>query len=627
MTEYGRGGGSPPWHPEDPLYGDQGWDGQQTADGRAPYGHQDPGYTDAYQQHPQQQYHQHEQPYPQQQQQQQPYQQQQHQQQQPYPQHQQHQQQYQQWDAQGGHHPGEPHPGHHPQQGGYPDQGGQQYTQGGYPYGWEGGPQDTGQGHAAPGPYGAGPGQPGDPYGHPGPGVHPQQGAAPGHPQTGGPDPGGDPGEHRFFAGRPDSAAGRRGDGPGGDGGFGSSGGPEGPDGPGDPYGDEDGADGEGDHHAGDAGDAPEPGGRRGARPRKRRSGVACLFVAVALGGVAAGGGWFVYDFYQTRFGPAPDFSGNGSGAVAVEIPPGAGSGEMGRILKEAGVVMSAQAFVDAAGDNPKGLSIQPGVYSMKKKMSGEAAVAWMLSPESRSTLIIPEGMRNAQIYATIDKRLELKQGTTAGIAEKQAGDLGLPDWADDDAEIKDPLEGFLYPARYDLAEDAKPADVLKKMVARATAEYEKLDVEAGAEKANLDSPLELVTVASLVQAEGKTSDDFRKMARVVYNRLDPGNQETAGRLEFDSAFNYLKGQSEINIGIKEIRNHDDPYNTYFYRGLPPGPIANPGADALKAAMDPEPGDWYYFVSVDGDTTEFAETHEEHEKLRQRFNENQRNKG
>lgn len=107
---------------------------------------------------------------------------------------------------------------------------------------------------------------------------------------------------------------------------------------------------------------------------------MACLFVAVVLGGGVAAGGWFAYDFYQTHFGPAPDYAGEGSGSVQVEIPQGAGTGEMGRILKGAGVVRSAQAFVDAAGENPKGLSIQPGVYAMKKEMSGEAAVDWMLS-------------------------------------------------------------------------------------------------------------------------------------------------------------------------------------------------------------------------------------------------------
>jgi hypothetical protein len=94
-----------------------------------------------------------------------------------------------------------------------------------------------------------------------------------------------------------------------------------------------------------------------------------------------------------------------------------------------------------------------------------------------------------------------------------------------------------------------------------------------------------VVTKASLVQAEGKTHDDFRKMADVVYNRLEPGNQETNGKIEFDSTYNYIMKQSEIILNPDDLRNHDDPYNTYFYRGLPPGPIANPGEEAVEAAM------------------------------------------
>ncbi|HCA85591.1 MAG TPA: endolytic transglycosylase MltG [Streptomyces sp.] len=605
MTEYGRGRGSEPWHPEDPLYGDQGWDGQQSAP--AP---------DLHDGRPQQ-----------------------------YP------RQHPQWDGragepyQGQQYAQAPYPGQYGNQP-YPDQ--QQYQGPPYPdqqsypdpqYGWDG---DHGPGQ------GYGPGQPGDPYAghdqrqpadpygyqqqqqqHPQQQYddqrygqqHPQHEQDPqrqqqydrqqADPADGWqPEPVDGPGQ-AFFADQPDSA----GAGPGRDstGDFDDR----------DEHDDRD-----EDEYEDEYEDAPRRRGkeRRGGKPGKRRSGTACLLVAVVLAGGVGVGGYFAYDFYQTHFGPAPDFAGKGTGTVQVEIPAGAPTGEMGRVLQKAGVVKSAQAFVDAAADNPEGQTIQPGVYSLKKGMSGAAALELMLDPVSRSALIIPEGMRNAQIYATIDKKLELKEGSTAKVAEAQAGKLGLPDWADDNEKIKDPLEGFLYPARYDAGEKADPEGILRQMVTRATAEYEKYDLAGEAEKLKLDSPLQLVAVASMVQAEGKTSEDFGKMARVIYNRLEPGNTETNGKIEFDSTFNYLKGQSEINIGIDEIRNHDDPYNTYFYRGLPPGPIGNPGAEALEAAMDPEQGDWYYFVSVDGVTTKFAETHEEHQKLVAEFNENQKNK-
>ncbi len=158
-------------------------------------------------------------------------------------------------------------------------------------------------------------------------------------------------------------------------------------------------------------------------------------------------------------------------------------------------------------------------------------------------------------------------------------------------------------------------------MVARATEKYESLGFETKSKSLGLEGPWELVTVASLVQAEGKTHDDFRKMSEVVYNRLKPTNTETNQKLQFDSTFNYLLGQSEIDISESEINSNPDPYNTYTNKGLPPGPIGNPGEEALQAALKPTRDGWMYFVATDGmDKTEFAKTIAEHQRLVDKFN-------
>jgi UPF0755 protein len=532
MTEYGRGLGSQPWYPEDPLYGDQGWSGQQhyppppASGGGAPAP---------------------------------------------------------QWPQ----HSAPPPPGHPPSGWGdttdtsqFP---GLTYGDPGDPYGRP--PSYDPYGGGNPDPYGAQGAYPPpqQPYQAPYPHTRQQYPEPPQHRQAfEAPGPGeGHDLEHGFFA--DDRVAGIRDD--------------------------------------EDAYDEPEGTGRV-----KRRSGMACLLTTVILAGLVGGGGYFGYSFWQEHFGPAPDFSGQGSGQVQVEIPEGATGSEMGAMLMKKGVVKSVGAFIEAQKKNPKGDSIQPGVYLLRKQMSGEAAVAMMTDPASLSSLIVAEGWRSRQVYAAIDKKLGLKAGTTRQVAKKQAGKLGLPDWADDDPKIKDPLEGFLYPSRYSAAKGTRPEDVLRQMVARANAVYDKLDLREKARKAGLKSPLDVVTVASLVQAEGKTHDDFRKMADVVYNRLKPGNSQTNGKLEFDSTYNYAKNQSKINIRVSDIRNFDDPYNTYFYRGLPPGPIGNPGEEALQAALDPDKGGWYYFVSIDGKTT-FAKTLAEHNRLVEKFNESQRKNG
>jgi UPF0755 protein len=383
-------------------------------------------------------------------------------------------------------------------------------------------------------------------------------------------------------------------------------------------------------HHDEDNGnseDTARRGGRKskaGKGGKKGRSGLAWLAVVLVFGGGISGAGYFGQQFYQGSFGAAPDYEGEGtSETVTVTIPRGALGSAIGRELKKAGVVRSVDAFVAAQRENANGDGIQAGVYVLNKRMSAKSAVELMLNPMSRNAnnLVVAEGRRTSQIYELIDKRLELKKGTTASVAKKEWADLGLPDWAGDNKDIKDPLEGFLFPSSYPVSKEMKPEEVLKEMVDFSKAKYELFGLADKAKLHDLDSPLQLITVASLVQAEGKTNDDFRKMAEVVYNRLKPTNAETYQLLQFDSTFNYLKGESNIDISESEINSNQDPYNTYTQKGLPPGPICNPGDEALQAALKPTDEGWIYFVSTDGvEKTEFARTHSEFLKLKEKFN-------
>lgn len=593
MTDYGRGSGSEPWHPEDPLFGDVYEQGQPGGGGQyAQQQPQQPGWQDPYATGG----HYASQGYPQQSQ---PGQQPQYQQQ-PYP--------------QGGY---DPYDTGSYQTGGYAHQdpyGGQQahdpyagggrpdyYGQGGYPPPqqpqFRGGPQPgmaAGPGMGGPGPgigqtqaMGRVPGMPGGPGGHPeDPGSQPLR-TAPGN--TGQWDPeddedAADPRDHAFFSGRDD-----------------------------DDDDDDRPSDGRGRRSSGSSAASSRSG-------RKRRSGCACLVVALVLAGGVGGAGYFGYTFYESHFGPAPDYSGNGTGDVQVEIPEGSTLTAMGNILKQAGVVKSVDAFAAAANKNPKGRSIQAGIYVLHKQMSAAAAVTMMLDPASQSAMIVSEGMRDQDVYAAIDKRLGLAAGSTAKVAQAQWRALGLPSWADSAPHIKDPLEGFLFPSRYSVAKGMKPETVLRNMVGQAKQQYAKFDLAGEAKKEGLNSPLQLITVASLVQAEGKTDDDFRKMAKVVYNRMVPNNPQTAGFLQFDSTYNYIKNAHATSISIDKMKTLDDPYNTYKYKGLPPGPIGNPGIVALQAAMHPDPGNWYYFISLDGKTTKFTETQAEFNRLYQQYN-------
>lgn len=567
MTEYGRGqDGSEPWHPQDPYYGDGGWEGQQGHDGhQAAYG----GQPQHYPQQPQQpeygdwgngqqaDYGQAQQQYQQQYGQQQQYDPQQSYDQQQYAAQQQQHQQHQQYDNNGWGTGAHTHV---------------QYTDPSDPYGQQAAAYGTGE-------------QP-DYYGTPDaypPPEPPSRRRTEPEPQQADWDPGPDQGEHAFFAG-------------GGD--------------------DEDDTD-----DADDQGGRGDRRGRGGKKPKKRRSGCACLVVLLVFGGGVGGVGYFGYQFYKDRFASAPDYAGDGtSSTVAITVPKGANGSDMGRLLKEADVVKSVDAFVSAFTQNKDAGKIQAGSYLLNKQMSAESAVALMLDPKSQNNLIVTEGQRNVQVYAAIDKRLDLDKGTTAKVAKKKYKEFGLPDWALGHSDLKDPLEGFLYPSAYAASKGQKPEAILKEMVSRANDTYEELGLEKKAEGLGLDGPWELLTVASLAQAEGTSHDDFRKMAEVVYNRLKPGNPQTYGSLEFDSTYNYVKNQSKIDLTIAELKQYNNPYNTYYVKGLPPGPIDNPGAEALKGALNPTKQGWYYFISLDGKTSKFTKTLAEHDKLVQEFN-------
>ncbi|WP_458242675.1 endolytic transglycosylase MltG [Streptomyces sp. MAI_2237] len=551
MTEYGRGQGSEPWHPEDPYYGDDGWGGQQAQVGpQSPYGGQPQHYPEQPQQQDQGGWHDGQQTgYGQ-------------------------AQQYQQYDQQY-------YAGHTQQQQSYDQQAWGQGTHShvqyqDVPYT---DPHDPYAQQAAAS-YG---GDQSDYYGtpdaYPPPEPPSRRQAEPEPPQTDW-DPGPDQGEHAFFAG---------------------------------------------DDEEEDEDDDPAEGrkARGGKKPKKKKSrnGCACLVLVLVFGGGLGGVGYFGWQFYQDRFGPAPDFAGDGNGqSVTVVIPKGAGGYVIGQKLKEAGVVESVDAFVSAQQSNPDGKKIQDGVYTLEKHMSAASAVELMLSPKSRDNLVIAEGLRNSQVYELIDKRLGVADGTTAKVAKNDYKKLGLPSWALDHPNVKDPLEGFLYPSSYAASKGQKPEAVLKDMVTRASDKYAALGLANKAKGLGLDNPWQLLTVASLVQAEGVSHDDFRKMAEVVYNRLKRANPETYGSLEFDSTYNYIKNQSKIDLSISELRKYNNPYNTYYVKGLPPGPIDNPGEEALRGALNPTHDGWYYFISLDGKTSKFTKTLAEHNKLVDEFN-------
>ena len=225
------------------------------------------------------------------------------------------------------------------------------------------------------------------------------------------------------------------------------------------------------------------------------------------------------------------------------------------------------------------------------------------------ASLVIPEGWRASQVYEAVDKALALPAGTTQKSLSKV--NLKLPNDASGNPE------GYLFPAKYPIDKQSTPETLLSFMVNTANQKFSGGTVTAGAER-NAMNVYQTVTVASMVQAEAATEADMGKVARVIYNRLNRGMP-----LQMDSTINYALNRSTLRTSQSDTKLNS-PYNTYQRMGLPPTPIANPGEEAMRAAVGPPQGDWLYFVSVKPGDTRFTANYEEHRRNVAEFNRHSR---
>lgn len=356
---------------------------------------------------------------------------------------------------------------------------------------------------------------------------------------------------------------------------------------------------------------------RRRRRRKKRSRGknvaalvVSLLLVVAVVGGSTAllfGVGSKIKDALSTS--TAPDYPGPGRGEVVIEVVSGQTVSDVGETLKQEDVIKSTQAFFEVANATPESSSLQPGFYAMAQKMSASDALDTLLDPSARvqARVTLPEGFR-------LDETLErLAAGTDLPLRDYRAAledaeSFGLPDYAQGNPE------GFLYPATYEVPPDADAGSVLEQLFAAYAVAAE----ESGVERTPRD-PEEIVIIASLVEAEARLPEDFGKVARVVYNRLELGMP-----LQFDSTVNYALNADKEIVTYEDL-GEDSPYNTYQNTGLPPAPINSPGEAAMLAAVNPTGGDWLYFVTTEPEagTTKFTSDYDEFLRFKQELKSNQ----
>ena len=374
-------------------------------------------------------------------------------------------------------------------------------------------------------------------------------------------------------------------------------------------------------------------------RKKKKKSRTGLWIGMVLVLALIAVGGYFGYK-QLTGIGDYEDFAGQGEGAVVVEVKGGESTGQIAATLAEEGVVASTRAFVVAAEANTDVRGIQPGYYVVKKKSSGAAAVKQIVNPKARvGKLEIRPG---AQLESITQPDQSVTDGIIAKLAKASCADLdgkstcvppeqlvevaqtadlaklGVPDWAVPDAskaEAKRRLEGLVVPGIYDVKPGSTPEELWTQLVTASATQLQAWNMPTIAENTGY-TPYQVLVMASLVEKEAITKD-FGKVSRVTYNRL----QKTM-KLEYDSTINYVLDRPAIRTKASD-REKVGPYNSYNNTGLPPTPISSPGENALKAAANPEPGDWVFFVKCEKDGTScFAVTNAEHNANRTKAQEN-----
>lgn len=166
-------------------------------------------------------------------------------------------------------------------------------------------------------------------------------------------------------------------------------------------------------------------------------------------------------------------------------------------------------------------------------------------------------------------------------------------------------IEGLIAPGTFNIDPSASAETILATLISAGAVEYMKSGLVDTAKSLGL-SPYDILVVASLVQQEANTQD-FPKVARVIYNRLHEHRT-----LEFDSTVNYPLDRREVATSDTDSAQRT-PWNTYMAQGLPATAICSPGVDALRAAEHPVPGDWLYFVTIDSQgTTLFTRDYQQH---------------
>jgi UPF0755 protein len=334
---------------------------------------------------------------------------------------------------------------------------------------------------------------------------------------------------------------------------------------------------------------------RRGPRPPRAGNYRRRRIVALALTLVGLLLAWFLIALFQP-------FKGDGEGEVRVTIPQGASLGEIADLLEQKGVVSSSSFFQLRARLAGRSGNLKPGNYTLARDMSFIAALDRLEQglPPDVVQVTIPEGLSRTEV-APLVKRLD-------GSYLKQTRRNPALDPRDYQARNAKSLEGFLFPATYEL----KKGQPVRKLVDQQLAAFKRNFDQVGlryARSKNL-TPYDVLIIASLVEREAAVAKERPIIASVIYNRL-----RTGLRLDIDATTRFATGNWKRPLRVSELQD-PSPYNTRVHPGLPPGPIGSPGLAAMKAAAHPAKTNYLFYVAdvCGGGKHRFAATDAQHQR-------------
>ncbi len=273
--------------------------------------------------------------------------------------------------------------------------------------------------------------------------------------------------------------------------------------------------------------------------------------------------------------------------------------GEVARNLEARGLIRNAFVFNLLARYRELAGSLRVGEYELSAAYSAEQTLDRIVSGKVATFAVsLPEGLTAAEVgerleAAGLANAAEFRASVTTPATAAALGVEGAT------------LEGYLFPETYRLPHRLSADEVAKVMVDQFLTVWREIEPMARAQGLSMR---EVVTLASIVEKETAAPEERPLIAAVFRNRLERGM-----RLETDPTVIYGIVNFDGNLRRRDLEDASNPYNTYKIAGLPPGPIANPGAEALRAVVNPADSDYLFFVSKNNGTHTFSKTFSEHQ--------------